>query len=74
MMNLEPSAGMAVKLSVAVHDVDMDRSEGKLQWFFRNEEDFERFNLGEVILGAENSISSAGSHPSGDEKDTGDPS
>lgn len=65
MMNFEPSAGKVLKLSVAVHDVDKDRSEGKLQWFFRNEEDFERFNLGEIILGAESP------EPSPAEKESG---
>jgi len=42
-----------LKLSIAVHDVDKDRSEGKLQWFFRNEEDLERFNLGSLVLSSE---------------------
>lgn len=51
LLGIDPAEGGVIKLSLAVHDVDRDRSEGKLQWFFRNEEDLERFNLGDVVLG-----------------------
>lgn len=50
LLDFEPEEGRVLKLSLAVHDIDKDRSEGKIQWFFRNEEDFERFNLGEIVL------------------------
>ncbi len=45
-----PEPGKVLRLSVALHDIDKDRSEGKLQWFFRNEEEFGRFELGKIIL------------------------
>ena len=58
-LGVEPEEAKTVKVSIAVHDIDKDRSEGKVNWFFRNEEDLERFNLGEVVL----SPASAGSKP-----------
>lgn len=53
-LKIEPSAGMKIKFSVAVHDIDGDRSEGKLQWFFRNEEAYRRYTLGTLILESKN--------------------
>ena len=47
---MRPTAGQILQLSSAVHDLDQDGSEGKLQWFFRNEGAFQRFVLGSVIL------------------------
>ncbi|HTL47002.1 MAG TPA: glucoamylase family protein [Verrucomicrobiae bacterium] len=49
-LGLDPRGIDSVKLSIAVHDVDKDRSEGKVHWFFRNEDGLERFNLGTVKL------------------------
>ncbi|MDD5218806.1 MAG: sugar-binding protein, partial [Candidatus Omnitrophica bacterium] len=49
-LNITPKAGMEIRLSPAVHDIDRDRSEGKLQWFFRNEDGLKRFALGKVVL------------------------
>ncbi|MDP3921463.1 MAG: glucoamylase family protein [Candidatus Omnitrophota bacterium] len=49
-LGLEPSEVETLKLSVAVHDIDHDRSQGKVQWFFRNEDELKRFVLGEVVL------------------------
>ncbi len=51
-LGLQPSAGDAIHLSTAVHDIDRDRSEAKLQWHFRNEGEWKRFSLGQLILGA----------------------
>ncbi len=47
-MHAEP--GEVVRLSVSVHDFDRPKKEGKLQWFFRNEEDWKRFALGKILL------------------------
>lgn len=49
-LGIRPRGGVAVRLSVALHDVDRNRSEGKLQWFFRNERNFQRFELGKILL------------------------
>ncbi len=49
-LGIEPVIGKEVRLSAAVHDIDRDRSEGKLHWFFRNEEEHLRFVLGKVRL------------------------
>ena len=49
-LNLEPTAGQTVRLSPALHDFDRDRSEAKLLWHFRNEEGFQRFMLGRLML------------------------
>lgn len=49
-LGMEPKPGDTVRLSVAVNDVDKDRSIAKLQWFFRNEKAFQQFELGKLIL------------------------
>jgi hypothetical protein len=49
-LDVEPQPDRALRVSVAVNDIDRDRSTAKLQWFFRNEKDFQRFELGKVIL------------------------
>ena len=45
-----PRPGMSVSLSPAIHDVDSDRTNRKLHWFFRSEEKLKRFQLGKLIL------------------------
>lgn len=47
---IEPKANDEIRLGVAVNDLDMDRSQGKLQWFFRNEEQEGKYNLGKLKL------------------------
>lgn len=49
-LGVTPHAGQHLNLSVAVHDRDLDRSEGKLHWFFRNEGGLGRFQLGQITL------------------------
>ena len=49
-LGIRPKAGMVLRLSPAVHDVDRDGSEGKAEWFFRNEKEWKRFQLGKVVL------------------------
>ncbi|MCM8775229.1 MAG: hypothetical protein NC930_02585 [Candidatus Omnitrophica bacterium] len=49
-LHQEPRPGSVVSISPAIHDIDRDRSTGKLQWFFRHEEEFQRFVLGKLIL------------------------
>ena len=49
-LGIIPRPGLEVSLSPALHDVDLDRSHRKLQWFFRSEEKLKRFRLGKVIL------------------------
>ncbi len=51
-LKIHPSGGSWLRLSPAVHDLDRDRSAGKLQWFFRNEETYGRFELGKLMLAA----------------------
>ncbi|MBI3316710.1 MAG: hypothetical protein HYZ85_01725 [Candidatus Omnitrophica bacterium] len=50
MLGLKPVAGSEFRLSAALHDLDKDRSQAKLQWFFRNEEAWKRFVLGKLRL------------------------
>lgn len=47
---VSPSAGHELMVSPAIHDIDRDRSEGKVHWFFRNEQELLRFQLGKVLL------------------------
>jgi hypothetical protein len=49
-LGLRAASGSTVHLSVGLHDVDRDRSEAKLQWFLRSEKEFQRFELGQLIL------------------------
>ena len=49
-LGVTPEPGQEIRLSPAVHDVDRKGGEGKLVWFFRNEEKYQRFVLGKVIL------------------------
>jgi hypothetical protein len=49
-LGIVPVSDLEIRLSVAAHDIDRDRSEGKLHWFFRNEEEYLRFILGKVVL------------------------
>lgn len=49
-LGIKPVAGSEIRLSVAVHDIDRDRSDGKIQWFFRNEEKSKHYALGKVLL------------------------
>ena len=46
-----PAPGFVLHLSAAIHDTDRDRSNGKVQWFFRSERELNRFELGKVVLG-----------------------
>lgn len=49
-LGIRPKPGMTLNLSPAFHDLDADRTDGKLEWFFRNEAELKRFELGKVIL------------------------
>ncbi len=49
-LGVKPAPGTTFGISIALHDIDRDRSGGKLQWFFRDEEEFHRFVLGKVVL------------------------
>ncbi|HLD50659.1 MAG TPA: glucoamylase family protein [bacterium] len=52
-LGIQPMPGFVLRLSAAIHDIDHDRSNAKSQWFFRNEREFQRYELGKVILGPE---------------------
>lgn len=49
-LGIRPEGGLKLNLSPAIHDIDRDRSESKMEWFFRNEEEFQQFRLGTVEL------------------------
>lgn len=49
-LNFSPGAGSVLRLSPALHDSDQDRTQGKLNWFFRNEEGYKKFMLGKILL------------------------
>ncbi len=49
-LNVEPRAGLSLSATPAIHDVDPDRDEAKMSWFFRNEDTEKRFILGTLIL------------------------
>ncbi|MBI3312680.1 MAG: hypothetical protein HYZ83_00405 [Candidatus Omnitrophica bacterium] len=50
-LGIEPVQEMLIRVTPAIHDIDQDRSQGKVQWFFRNEYELNRFVLGQLILG-----------------------
>ncbi|MBI4358601.1 MAG: hypothetical protein HY584_04810 [Candidatus Omnitrophica bacterium] len=49
-LGIEPRTGMELRLSPAIHDIDRDKSEAKLIWFFRNEDEEKKFQLGRLVL------------------------
>ncbi len=49
-LGIHPEKGFKLNLSPAIHDIDRDRSEGKFEWFFRNEDEFQKFRLGTLEL------------------------
>jgi hypothetical protein len=58
-LGVTPEPGKEIRLSPAVHEVDRKGKDGKLVWFFRNEEKYQRFVLGKVILVQEKEIRNA---------------
>lgn len=50
LLHIAPQAGQVIRLTPAIHDADQDKSEGKITWFFRNEEEQNRYELGRLIL------------------------
>ncbi|MBN1688094.1 MAG: hypothetical protein JW893_03250 [Candidatus Omnitrophica bacterium] len=49
-LGVRPFSERELRLSPAIHDIDRDRSQGKLNWFFRNEDKLQNFALGKIIL------------------------
>ncbi len=49
-LGVTPEPGREIRLSPAVHEIDRKGVDGKLVWFFRNEEKYQRFVLGKVVL------------------------
>lgn len=58
-LGVVPQPDGVVRLSPAVHEIDRKGADGKLVWFFRSEEKFQRFTLGKVILAQEKEIRNA---------------
>lgn len=50
LLGITPEKGLPIHLTPAIHDFDQDRSEAKLVWFFRNEEELNRYEVGRLIL------------------------
>ncbi|HNX68141.1 MAG TPA: glucoamylase family protein [Candidatus Omnitrophota bacterium] len=59
LLGIVPAAGVTVRASPAVHDIDKRGIDGKLVWFFRNEEKFQRYVLGRIMLDKEGSQTNA---------------
>lgn len=59
MLGINPQEGREVRLSPAIHDIDKRGTDGKLIWFFRNEEKAQRFILGKVLLTQEGQATNA---------------
>ena len=59
LLGITPQADKKIRLSPALHEIDRKGGEGKLVWFFRNEEKYQRFVLGRVILAQEKEIRNA---------------
>lgn len=49
-LGVTPGPGKEIRLSPAVHEIDRKGGDGKLVWFFRNEEKYQRFVLGKIVL------------------------
>ena len=58
-LGVMPEPGKEIRLSPAVHEIDRKGGDGKLVWFFRNEEKPQRFVLGKIILTQEKEIRNA---------------
>ena len=58
-LGVTPEPDKEIRLSPAVHEIDRKGADGKLVWFFRNEEKFQRFVLGKIILAQEKEIRNA---------------
>jgi hypothetical protein len=59
LLGITPEPEKAIRLSPAVHEIDRKGGDGKLVWFFRNEEKPLRFVLGKVILAQEKELRNA---------------
>lgn len=60
LLGITPEPGKEVRLSPAIHEIDRKGGDGKLVWFFRNEEKCQRFVLGKLILAQEKEVRNAG--------------
>ncbi|MFA5159117.1 MAG: glucoamylase family protein [Candidatus Omnitrophota bacterium] len=49
-LGVTPEPNKEIRLSPAVHETNRKGRDGKLVWFFRNEEKYQRFVLGKVVL------------------------
>ena len=49
-LGITPRAGEVIRLTPVIHEVNRKGVDGKIAWFFRNEEKLLRFVLGKVIL------------------------
>jgi hypothetical protein len=56
LFGITPQADQVIRLSPAIHEIDRKGADGKIVWFFRNEEKLQRFVLGKVILVQEKEI------------------
>jgi len=62
LLGITPQAGKELRLTPAVHEIDRKGGDEKLIWFFRNEEKYQRFVLGKVLLDQKKEIQNA-DHP-----------
>jgi hypothetical protein len=58
-LGVTPEPGKEIRLSPAVHEIDRKGGDGKLVWFFRDEEKYQRFVLGKIILVQEKEMRNA---------------
>lgn len=58
-LGMNPKTGDVLRISPALHEIDRKGADGKLQWFFRNEEKFQRFALGKIMLTQEGRLQDA---------------
>lgn len=49
-IGFQPKADKVLNLSVAIHDIDRNRSEAKFQWFMRSAGGYQRFELARAVL------------------------
>ncbi|MFA7255354.1 MAG: glucoamylase family protein [Candidatus Omnitrophota bacterium] len=55
-LGVTPDPEKEIRISPAVHEIDQKGGDGKLVWFFRNEEKYQRFVLGKVVLAQEKDL------------------